>query len=97
MDDAEARPAALDQRDVDGELALVLDELLGAVERIDQPERAAVDRRDLPGRDFLLGDDGITVGDLAAKRLQDQLSLPAGRLPSPVKASPFFSTSNSVS
>ena len=31
--------AIFDQRDVDGELAVALDELAGAVERIDQPER----------------------------------------------------------
>ena len=35
---AEHRHAVLDQRDVDGELAIALDELAGAVERIDQPQ-----------------------------------------------------------
>ena len=35
----ERRDAILDQRDVDGELAVALDELAGAVERIDQPQR----------------------------------------------------------
>jgi hypothetical protein len=34
---AQDRRAVLDQGDVDGELAVALDELLGAVQRIDQP------------------------------------------------------------
>ena len=38
LDQAEAGDAVLDQRDVDGELAVALDEFAGAVERIHQPE-----------------------------------------------------------
>ena len=36
-DHSKAGPAALDQGDVDGELAIAIDELLGAVQRIHQP------------------------------------------------------------
>ena len=55
VDDAAGRDAVLDQRDVDGEVAAALDELLGAVERVDEEE----DRRAEPvGRLLLLGDDG---------------------------------------
>ena len=39
MHHSEYRFVALDQRDVDGEFAVSLDEFLGAVEWIDQPER----------------------------------------------------------
>ena len=38
VDDAAGRDAVLDQRDVDGEVAAALDELLGAVERVDEEE-----------------------------------------------------------
>ena len=37
-DHAEQRPAMLDERDVDGELAVAAEKLLGPVERIDEPE-----------------------------------------------------------
>ena len=37
IDHAQYRPAPLDQGDIDGELAVALDELLGAVEGIHQP------------------------------------------------------------
>ena len=55
-DDAERRRAVLDERDVDGELVVPIDEFLGAVERVDQPEHPA-DLRDATGGDLLLGDD----------------------------------------
>ena len=42
VDDAHHRAAVLDDRDVDRELAVLRDELLGAVERIDECEPAAV-------------------------------------------------------
>ena len=45
LDHAEHGHAVLDQRDVDGELAVALDELAGAVQRVDQPEP-----RPLPAR-----------------------------------------------
>src|SRR6185437_2351069 len=38
VDHAEDRDAGADQPDVDGELAVAADELLGAVERVDEPE-----------------------------------------------------------
>ena len=44
----------LDQRDVDGEIAVAADELLGAVERIDQ-EEAIGSGRHPAGRHALLG------------------------------------------
>ena len=39
IDEAEAGQAVLDQGDIDGEVGALLDELLGAVERIDQKKR----------------------------------------------------------
>ena len=49
------RRAVVDQPDVDGVIVAAADELLGAVERVDEEIGVAV-RRDSPGRDFLLGD-----------------------------------------
>ena len=49
LDHAEDRHAVFDERDVDGELAVALQELAGAVERVDQPEArpaAALFQRD---------------------------------------------------
>ena len=43
-DDAEQRRAVGDQREIDGELVAAGDEFLGAVERIDQEEAAAIGR-----------------------------------------------------
>ncbi len=76
MDDAQQRPAVLDQRDVDGELALALDELLGAVEGVDQPERPAGNLGNVAGVHRLLGDDRILLANFPADRLQDQLFRP---------------------
>ena len=50
------RDAVLDERDVDRELAVAADELLGAVERIDEQE-GVPDLRSPCGGHFLLGDD----------------------------------------
>ena len=41
MHDAEGGDAVFDERDIDGEAASLLDEFLGPVERIDQPEAFA--------------------------------------------------------
>ena len=49
IDQAEARAAVLDQGDVDGKVGALLDELLGAVERIDQEEARAERRRAIGG------------------------------------------------
>ncbi len=38
IDEPKSRAAVLDQGDIDGEIAPLLDELLGAVERIDEEE-----------------------------------------------------------
>ena len=43
VDDAAGGDAVLDQRDVDGEVAAALDELLGAVERVDEEEDRRAD------------------------------------------------------
>ena len=44
---------------------LLLDELLGAVEGVDQPEGRLIHRRDPAGCDLLLGDDRDVRGQLA--------------------------------
>ena len=53
---AKDRLAPFDQGNVDGELALPVNELLGAIQRIDQPERPRIDIRDMAGSDPLLRD-----------------------------------------
>ncbi len=70
MHDAEHRHAAFDQRDVDGELAVARDELLGAVERIDQPEALRRLGGQALGLRLLLGDHR-NVGRQAAQGGQD--------------------------
>ncbi len=57
MDDAEDRDAVLDEADIDGELAVAVDELLGAVERVDEPEEGRRRNRQAVRRRMLLGDD----------------------------------------
>ncbi len=57
MDHAEHRLAALDQRDIDGELAVAADEFLGAVERVDEPEEIRRRTGQAVGLALLLGDD----------------------------------------
>ena len=56
MQDAEDRPAVLDETDVDSELAIPRDELAGPIERVDRPE-ARCRWRQAFGLDGLLGDD----------------------------------------
>ena len=48
---AEHRLAIFDQGDIDRELVIALDELLGAIERIDQPQTR-------PGATFFIADGG---------------------------------------
>ena len=55
----------LDQADIDGELAVPGDEFLGAVERVDQPERRIADVGDLARGHRLLGHDRDRWGQLA--------------------------------
>src|SRR3546814_12921572 len=58
LDHAEHRDAVVDQGDIDGELAIALDEFAGAVERIHQPHPRplpAQRRRDLLRRFLPLG------------------------------------------
>ena len=59
----------LDQRDVDGELAVALDELAGAVKRVNQ-EKPFGGFRNTSGRDFFLGDHR-DIGKRGGQRLQD--------------------------
>ena len=54
-DRAQHRAAVAHQADVDGEIVAPGGELLGAVQRIDQPEAVGA-RRDDPGGHLLLGD-----------------------------------------
>jgi hypothetical protein len=69
VDDAGDGCARLDQGDVDGELAIALDEATGAVERIDQ-EPAVAKVGHAAGAGFLLGDDGqVRIG--AAEVIED--------------------------
>ncbi len=70
MHDAEHRHTRLDQGDVDRELAVALDELLGAVERIDQPEPSPDHFRRQAGDGFLFRDDW-NVGRKRAQHRQD--------------------------
>ena len=60
MDHAEQWPPTLDERDIDGELAIAAEEFLGPVERVDQPEALlgkALARWQAAERGSLLGDD----------------------------------------
>ena len=70
-DDAEARGLVHDQSDVDGVIVAAADKLLGAVERVDQEERAGVGR-DASRRDFLLGDDRHARGGPGQSGEDDQ-------------------------
>jgi hypothetical protein len=72
VDHAGDRLAFLDQRDVDRELAVARNELLGAVERIDQPEAAARNLRQRARRGRLLGDHRDLRGELG-ERLEDKV------------------------
>ena len=45
MYDPANRTAVLDQGDIDGEFAVLLDKLMRAVERVDEPKSAAADFR----------------------------------------------------
>ena len=58
VDDAQHRLARSDQCDIDGELAIAADELLGTVQGVDEPEAATADLGQPPGGYALLGDDG---------------------------------------
>ena len=78
MDRAERRHAPVDQRDVDRELAVAGDELAGAVERVDEPEAAPVDGRDLAARGPFLGDDGDVRRQLPERRDDQPLGVLVG-------------------
>ena len=78
VDDTNDRYARPNERDIDGEVAALVDEFLGAVERVDQKERVA----HLAGRRALarlfLGHDG-NVRERAAQALEDDpLGVPVG-------------------
>ncbi len=68
---AEHRNAVADQPDIDGELAGVLDEAAGAVQRIDQPEGRVVAGGRLAGSVFLLRDYGDIRGQVMEGRQDD--------------------------
>ena len=70
-DDAEHRPAVLDERDIDREFAVAAEELLGSVQRIDEPEaRADAGRPDALGG-LLLRDHRNPRGQRAERRQDD--------------------------
>ncbi len=54
--EAQHRAPVADERDVDGELPVATDELLGAVDRVDHPE-ACAHIRNMPSRNSLLCND----------------------------------------
>src|SRR3546814_19728493 len=56
---------------VDGEIAVAAEELAGAVERIDQPERAGPERRQAAARRLFLGDHR-NIGGQRAQAGEDQ-------------------------
>ena len=64
MDDPQDRSAGVNEGDVDGKFPPLADELLGAVQGIDQPERRTRDIGDIAGGNRFFGDDGEVVGDL---------------------------------
>ena len=72
MDDAEHRPLVVDERDVDGELAVSLHELLRAVERVHDPEPAPVPARGEGGLGGFLGQHR-DLGRDAPQAREDQL------------------------
>ena len=57
MYDPANRTAVLDQGDIDGEFAVLLDKLMRAVERVDEPKSAAADIRRMTGGEGLFRDD----------------------------------------
>jgi hypothetical protein len=70
MDNTEDGHAVLDEGDVHGEAATFLDEFLGAVERIDQPEAAAEGGG--IGEFAFLGDDG-DLRVASGERVEDEV------------------------
>ena len=72
--------SSLDQSDVDGELAIAVDEFFGAIEWIDQPKawRAGIDGRDTTGGDRLFGNDGYPGIEVREPRQNDGLGLLIG-------------------
>ena len=65
-----------DQGDVDGEVGALLDELLGAVERVDQEEARA--QRRVPVASGLLGDDWNVGGERLERWQNDGFGVPIG-------------------
>ena len=72
VDHADLRNAVADQRDVDGEIGVAVDELLGAVERVDQEERIAEIGRHDAFRRLFLGDAG-DIRKRGAQAFEDDL------------------------
>ena len=64
VDEAQDGCAGLDEGDVDGKIAVALDEFLGAVQRIDEPEAVKIFALGVGDLLVLLGDDGVTGGQV---------------------------------
>ena len=72
MNHTQHRLADIDEGDVDGEFAVTVDEFLGAVERINQPEWGAGDIGRVTVFEGLFADDRVFVGDAAADGADNQ-------------------------
>ena len=73
VDDAELGPAVDREADHHGELAVLRDELLGAVERIDQPEGPTIERGLAAGCHLFFRDDGDAGRELTQAGQDDGL------------------------